>query len=169
MELCPLLYGSLDGKGVWERMDPCTCMAESLCCSPESITTLLINYQFSSVTQSCLTLCDPMDCSTPGFPVHHQLPDVAQTHVHWVGDTIQPSHPLLSLSTPAFNLSHIRVFSSELVLHIRWPKYWTFSFSISPSNEYSGLISFRIDWLDLLAVQGTLQSILINYISIQNF
>ena len=82
-----------------------------------------INYQFSSVTQSCPTLCDPMDCSTPGFPVHHQLPDVAQTHVHWVGDTIQPSHPLLSLSTPAFNLSHIRVFSSELVLHIRWPEY----------------------------------------------
>ena len=75
-------YDSLDGKGIWERMDPCTCMAESLCCSPESITTLLINYQFSSVAQSYLTLCDPMDCSTPDFPVHHQLPEVAQTHVH---------------------------------------------------------------------------------------
>ena len=82
MEICPMLYGSLDGKGVWERMDPCTCMAESLCSSPETITTLLINYQFSSVIQSCPTLCESMDCSTPGFPVHHQLPEVIQTHVH---------------------------------------------------------------------------------------
>ena len=96
-----------------------------------------------------------MDCSTPGFPVHHQLPELTQTHVHRVSDAIQPSHPLLSLS-PAF----IRVFSSELVLYIRWSKYWSFSFSISPSNEYSGLIFFRIDWLDLLAVQGTLKSLL---------
>ena len=169
MEICPMLYGSLDGKGVCERMDPCTCMAESLCSSPETITTLLINYQFSSVIQSCPTLCESMDCSTPGFPVHHQLPEVIQTHVHWVSDTIQPSHPLLSFSTPVFNLSHTRVFSNESVLHVRWSNYWTFSFSISTSNEYSGLISFRIDWLDLLAVQGTLQSILINYTSIQNF
>ena len=101
-----------------------------------------------------------MDCSTPGFPVHHQLQEFTQTHVYPVGDAIQPSHPLLSPSPPAFNLSSIRVFSSESVLLIRWPKYWSFSFSISPSSEYSGLISFRIDWFDLLAVQGALKSLL---------
>ena len=98
-----------------------------------------------------------MDCSTPGFPVYHQLLELAQTHVHRVGDAIQPSHPLL---LPPSIFPSIRVFSSESVLHIRWPKYWTFSFSISPSNEYSGLISSRIDWLDCLAVQGTLESLL---------
>ena len=116
-----------------------------------------------SVAQSCLTLCDPMDCSMPGLPVLHQLLELAQTHIHWVSDAIQPSHPLLSPSPPAFNLSHpipIRVFSKESVLCIRWPKYWSFSFSISPSNEYSGLISFRIDWFDLLAVQGTLKNLI---------
>ena len=112
----------------------------------------------SSVTQSCPTLCDPMDCSSPGLPVQHQLLEFTQTHVHWVGDAIQPSHPLSSPSPPALNLSSIRVFSKKSVLRIRWPKYWSFSFSISPSNEYSGLISFRMDWLDLLAVQGTLKS-----------
>ena len=101
--------------------------------------------QFSSVAQSCLTLCNPMDCSIPGFPVHHQLSELAQTHVYRVSDAIQPSHPLASPSPPAFNLPSIRVFSSESVLCIRWPKYWSFSFSISPSNGYSGLISFRID------------------------
>ena len=101
-----------------------------------------------------------MDCSMPGFPVHHQLLELNQTHVHWVGDAIQPSHPLLSPSPPTFNLSSIRVFSNESVLHIRWPKYWSFSFNITPSNEYSGLISFRIDWLDMHAVQGTLKSLL---------
>ena len=101
-----------------------------------------------------------MDCSTPGFPVHHQLLELAQTHVHWVGDAIQPLHPLLSASPPAFSLPSIRVFSCKSVLRIRWPKYWSFSFSISPSNEYSGLISYRIDWFDLLAVQGTLKSLL---------
>ena len=101
-----------------------------------------------------------MDCSTPGFPVHHQLPELTQTHVHRVSDTIQPSHPLSSPSPPAFNLSHHQGLSSESVLHIRWPQYWSFSFSISPSNEYSGLISFRMDWLDLLAVQETLKSLL---------
>ena len=95
----------------------------------------------------------------PGLPVHHQLPEFTQTHVHQVGDAIQLSHPLSSPS-PAFNLSSIRVFSNESVLHIRYPKYWSFSFSISPSNEYSGLISFRIEWLDLLAVQGTLKTLL---------
>ena len=117
----------------------------------------------SSVTKSCPTLCNPMDCSTPGFPVHHQLLELAQTHVHWVSDAIQPSHPLSSSSPPAFNLSQhqgLRVFSNESVLCLRQPKYWSFTFSISPSNEYSGLISFRMDWLDLLEVQGTLKSLL---------
>ena len=101
-----------------------------------------------------------MDCSTPGFPVHQQLPELAQTHVYQVGDAIQPSHSLSSPSPPAFNLSQYQVFSSESFLRIGWPKYWSFNFSISPSNEYSGLISFRMDWLDLLAVQGTLKSLL---------
>ena len=96
----------------------------------------------------------------PGFPVHHQLLELAQTHVHRVGDAIQPSHPLLSPSPPALIFPSNRVFCNESVLPIRWPNYWNFSFSISPSNEYSGLISFRIDWLDLLAVQGTLKSLL---------
>ena len=115
--------------------------------------------QFSSVAQLCLTLCDPMECGTPGFPVHHQLPELAQTHVHWISDAIQLSHPLSSPS-PAFNLSQHQVFSNESVLPIRWPNYWSFSFSISPPSEYSVLISFRIDWLDLLAAQGTLKSLL---------
>ena len=101
-----------------------------------------------------------MDGSTLGLHVHHQLPELTQTHVHRVGDAIQPSHPLLSPSPPAFSLSQHQVFFNESVLHIRWPKYWSFSFIISPSNEYSGLISFRMDWLDLLAVQGTLKSLL---------
>ena len=120
---------------------------------------LLLN-QFSSVAQLFPTLCNPMDCSTQGFPVHHQLPELAQTHVHPVGDTSQPSHPLCHpfLLLPSIFTS-INVFSNESVLHIRWPKYWNFSFSISPSNEYSGLISFRMDWFDLLVVQGTLKSL----------
>ena len=113
--------------------------------------------QFSSVTQSCPTLCDPTDCSTPGLPVNHQLPEFTQTQVHHVGDALQPSHPLLL--PPSIFLS-IRVFSNESVLCIRWPKYWSFSFNIRPSNEYSRLKSFGIDWLDLLAVQGTLKSLL---------
>ena len=117
-------------------------------------------FQSSSVTQSCLILCNPMDCSTPGLPVHHQLPEFTQTQVHRVGDAIQPSHPLSSPSLPAPNPSSIRVFSNESTLPMRWPKYWSFSFSISPSNEHPGLISFRMDWLYLLAVQGTLKSLL---------
>ena len=117
-------------------------------------------WQFSSVSQSCPTLCDPMNCSTPGLPVHHQLLEHAQTHVHRVGDAIQPSHPLSSPSPPPSSFPSIRVFSNESALHIKWPKYWSFSFSISPSNEYPGLLFFRIDWLDLLAVQGTLKSLL---------
>ena len=101
-----------------------------------------------------------MNRSTPGLPVHHQLPGFTQTRVHQVSDAIQPSHPLSSpLLLPSIPPS-IRVFSNESVLHIRWPKYWNFSFSISPSNEHPGLIPFRMDWLDLLAVQGTLKSLL---------
>ena len=116
--------------------------------------------QFSSVAQSCPTLCDLMDCTTPGFPVHHQLPELAQTLVHWVSDAIQPSHPLSSPSSPAFNLSqHQGLFQWVSSLH-QVAKYWSFNFNISPSNEYSGLIPFRMDWLDLLAVQGTLKSLL---------
>ena len=100
-----------------------------------------------------------MDCNTPGFPVLHYLLEFTQAHVHWVGDTIQPPHPLLPSFPPVINLSQNRSLFQESVLHIRWPKYWSFSFSISPSNECSGLISFRIDWFDL-AVQGTLKSLL---------
>ena len=117
-------------------------------------------YQFSSVTQSCPILCDPMDYSIPGLPVHHQLPEFTQTHVHLVGDAIQASHPLSFLLLLPSVFSSIRVYSNESALRIRWPKYWSFSFSISPSNEHSGPISFRMDWLDLLAVQGTLKSLL---------
>ena len=116
--------------------------------------------QFSSAPQSFLTLCDPMNRSRPGLPVHHKLLEFAQTHAHRVNDAIQPSHPLSSPSPPAPNPPRIRVFSSESTLCMRWPKYWSFSFSISPSNECSGLIFFRMDWLDLLAVQGTLKSLL---------
>ena len=109
---------------------------------------------------SCVRLCDPMDCSTPGFPVHHQLPELAQTHVHQVGDAIQPSHPLRPLVLLPSMFPSIMVLSKESVLYIRWLKYWYFSFTINPSNEYSGLISFGMDWLDLLAGQGTLKSLL---------
>ena len=109
---------------------------------------------------SRVRLCNPMDCSTPGLPVRHQLPELAQTHVHRAGDA--SSHlilcrPLLLLPSV---FPSIRVFSNESVLCMRWPKYWSFSFSISPSNEHPGLISFRMDWLHLLAVQGTLKSLL---------
>ena len=116
--------------------------------------------QFSSVAQTCPTLCDPMNLSTPGLPVHHQLPELTQTHVNRVGDAIQPSHPLPSPSPPAPISPSNRVFSSESTLCMRWPKYWSFSFNISPSNEHPGLISFGMDWLDLLAVQGTLKGLL---------
>ena len=124
---------------------------------------------FSSVTQSCSTPYDPMDCSTPGLPVHHQLPEFTQTHVHQV--RMPSSHlilwrPLLLL--PPIPPS-IRVFSNESALCIRWPKYWSFSFNISPSNEHSGLISFRMDWLDLLAVQGILKSLVQNQRSKHQF
>ena len=120
---------------------------ESLCCC------------CCSAVKSRLTLCDPMDCSMLGFPVLYSLPDFALFHVHWVSDGFSQWHPLPpSLLLPSV-FPNIRVFFSESVLHIRWPKYWSFSFSISPSNEYSGPISFRMDWFDLLAVQGTLKSL----------
>ena len=121
---------------------------------------LILPIQFSSVTQLCPTLCDPMDSSMPGLPVYHQLLEFTQTHVHWVGDAIKPSHPL-----PSSVFRSIRIFSNESVLRIRWPKYWSFSISINPSNEYSELISFRMDWLDFLAVQGTLKSLFQHYSS----
>ena len=153
-------------------------------------------YLYCSVTKSCPTHCNPIDCSTAGFPVLHYIPELAQAHVHWVRDAIQPSYPLLPTSPLFFFLinlffnwriitlqnfvvfcqtstwiSHspllllpstfpsIRVLSNESTLCMRWPTYWSFSFSISPSNEHVGLI-FRMDWLDLLAVQGTLKSLL---------
>ena len=119
---------------------------------------MAFRFQFSSVAQLCLTLCDPMNCSTPGLPVHHQLPESTQTHVHRVGDAIQPSHPLLSPSPPTFNLfQHQGLPMSQFFAS---GGHWSFSFNISPSNEHSGLISFKMDWLDLLAVQGTLKSLL---------
>ena len=101
-----------------------------------------------------------MDCSMLGLPVHHQLPEFTQTHVHWISDAIQPSHSLLSPSPPALNLSQHQGLFNESVLSIRWPKYWSFSFNISPSSEHPGLISFRMDWLHLFAVQGTHKSLL---------
>ena len=101
------------------------------------------------------TLCDPMDCSTPGFPVLQHLLELAQTHIHWISDATQPSHPLFRLLLPSIYLT-IGVFPNELALPIRWPKYWSFNFSISSSSEYSELISFRKDWFDLLSVEGTL-------------
>ena len=116
--------------------------------------------QFSSVTQSCPTLCVPMNRSTPGLPGHHQLPGFTQTQVLRVRDAIQPSHPQSSPSRPAPNPSSIRVFSNESTLLMRWPKYWSSSFSIIPSKEIPGLIAFRMDWLDRLALKGTLKSLL---------
>ena len=114
--------------------------SSSFSISPSSKSVLL-----SSVAQSCQTICNPMDCTTPGFSVYHQLPKLTQTHVHLVSDAIQSSQPLSPSSPPAFNLSQHQVFSKESAFRIRWPKDWSSSFSISPSNEYSGLISFRID------------------------
>ena len=133
--------GEREGRSdthLWNSVDTCCC----------------------SATQSCLTLCDPIFCSTPGIPVLHHLPQLAQTHVHRVGDAIQPSHLCCPLRLPPSIFPSIRVFSNESALCIRWPKYWSFSFNISPSNEHLGLISLWIDWLDLLAVQRTLKSLL---------
>ena len=119
-----------------------------------------LSHQLSSITQSCPTLCDPINRSMPGLSVHHQLPESTQTHVYLVGDAIPPSHPVLSPSPPAFSLSqHQGVFKQGSSSH-QVAKYWSFSFNISLSSEHLGLISFRMDWLDLLAVQGTLKSLL---------
>ena len=119
-----------------------------------------VTVQFSSAAQSCLTLCDPMDCSTPGLPVHHQLPEFTQLMPI---ELAMPSNHLIlyrPLLLPPSIFPSIRICSNKSALRIRWPKYWSFSFNISPSNEYSGLISFRMDWLDLLAIQGALKSLL---------
>ena len=121
---------------------------------------VISTFMFSSVTQSYLTLCNPMNHSTPGLPVYHQLLEFTQPHVHQVGDAIQPSHPLSSPSPPAPNPSQHQSLFQWVNFSMRLPKYWSFSFSIIPSKEHPGLISFRIDWLDLLAVQGTLKSLL---------
>ena len=129
-------------------------------CMISVVTSLFLFFfisEFSSVIQSCPALCDPMP---GGFPVHHQLPELVQTHVHQVGYAFQPSHPLSSPFPPDFNLSQHQGLPSESVRHIRWPKYWSFSFNISPTNVHQGLISFRMDWLELPAVQGTLKSLL---------
>ena len=111
-------------------------------------------------TVPCLTLCSLMDCSSPGFPILHHHPMITQTHVHWVIDTIQPYRSLLASSLSAFNLARIQVFSNESALHIGCPKYWSFSFNISPSNTYSGMIPFRVDWFDSFAIQGTFKNLL---------
>ena len=123
-----------------------------------------LSVQFSSVYQSCPTLCDPMNHSMPGLPVHHQLLKFTQTSVHRVRDAIQLSHPLFSPSPPAPNPSQHQGLLNESTLRVRWPKYWSISFNISPSNEHPGLISFRMDWLDLLAVQQTLKSLIQLYL-----
>ena len=127
------------------------------------------SYCWCLVAKSCPTVCDPMDLSMPGFPVLHYLLEFSQTHVHWVSDAIQTSHPLSSPSPLALNLSQHQGLFNDWALRTRWPKYWSFSFNISPSNEQSGLISFRRDLLDLLAVQGTLKSLLQHHSSRHQF
>ena len=122
--------------------------------------TRFLNARFSSVAQSCQTLCDTINHSMPGLPVHYQLLEFIQTHAHWVSVALQPSHPLSSPSPPALNLSQHQGLSNESVLRISWPKYWNFRITINSSSEYSGLISFRMDWLDLPGVQGSLKSLL---------
>ena len=121
---------------------------------------MIYKIQFNAVTQFCPTLCNPMNRSMPGFPVHQQLPESLKFMS--IKSVMPSSHLILCrpLLLPPSTFPSIRVFSSESVLHVRWPAYWSFSFSISPSNEYSRLISFRVDWFDLLAVQGTLKSLL---------
>ena len=132
------------------------------------LSTTYVSVQFSSVIQLCPILYDSMYCSTTGFPVQHQPPQLTQTHVHRLGDAKQPSHPLSSPSYPAFYLSQYQGLFNGSALLIRWQKYWSIRFTISPSNKYSGLISFRIDWMDLLAVQGTLKGLLQQFKSINS-
>ena len=141
----------------WEVLVICLLGCFSLKDSYHSLQSTLSSAQFSrSVVSNSLWPHEPQQ---PGLPAHHQLPEFTQTHVHCVGDVIQPSHPLSSPSPPALNLSQQQG-SNESVLRIRWPKYWSFSLNISPSNEHPGVISFRMDWLDFLALQGTLKSLL---------
>ena len=155
----PQLVESTDAEP-WIQRTNCNlifnCLGGVCACNPSCSSVNCTMFQLSlllncccSVTQLCPSLCDPMDCSMLGFPVLHYLPEFVQTHVHWVDNAIQPSHPLPLPPPPALNLSKHLVFSNELALHIKWPKYWSFSFSISPSNEYSGFISFMIVWFDL--------------------
>ena len=160
--LCSVLCGSLDGRGLWGRMDACVCVTESLCSPHKTLTTLLISYQFSSVRSlSRLRLF-----ATPWTAAHQaSLSNTNSSSLLKLMsiESVMPSNHLI-LCRPLLLLPSIfpsiRVFSNESVLCIRWPKYWSFSFSISASDDYSGLISFRMDWLDLLAVQGTLKSLL---------
>ena len=162
MELCSMLCGSLDGRGVWGRMHTCICMAESLLCSPKTITTLLISYQFSSVQ----SLSRIRLFSTPWIAARQASLSITNSRsslrLTSIESVMPSSHLILCrplLLLPPIPPS-IRVFSNESTVHMRWPKYWSFSFNISPSNGYSELISFRMDWLDLLVVQGTLKSLL---------
>ena len=136
-------------RGKQDHRNPCSCTG--------SLESTLQNHQGNSVAQLCPTVCNPMDCSMPGLPIHHQLPKLAQTQGHRAGDAMQPSHPLSPLLLLPSIFPSIRIFSNESALCIRWPNYWSFSFNISPSNEHSGLTSFMMDWLDLLVVQGTLK------------
>ena len=158
MDLCSMLCASLGVRGLWGRLDTCICMAESLHCSPQTIT-ILIGYQFSLVAQQCLTPCEPwIEARQASLSIINSQSLLKLMSI----ESVMPSnhfilcYPLLIL--PLIFLS-IRVFSNESVLHIRWPNYGSFSFSISPSNDYSGLISFKTDWFDLLLVQGNLGSL----------
>ena len=151
-------------KFVWWLVGKsCQILATSWTVAHQAPLSMGFSRQESSLQFSRLVVSDslqPHGLQHARLPCPSPAPSVSSNYVHQISDTIQPSHPLLSPSPPAFNFPSIGVFSSESALHIRWPKYWNFSFSISPSNEYSGLISFRMDWLDLLAVQGTLKSLL---------
>ena len=153
MTWCDRRVTNMDSSSFWTWSNHLSIVWPCLSCE--------LSYCCCLVTKFCSTLCDPVDCRTPGFPVHHYLLEFAQTHVHWVSEAIQRFHPLSLPSPPALNLSqHQGLFKWVSFFCIRWPKYCSFSFSISPSNEYSGLICFRIDWLALLAVQGTLKNLL---------
>ena len=156
MEKIPFSRGSSQPKNQIDVLE----LINAISKIKNSLNEMLPSVQFNSVAQSCPTLCDPMNRSMPGLPVHHQLPEFTQTHVHRVSDAIQPSHPRSSPSPPAPNPSQHQSLSNESTLCMRWPKYCSFSFSIIPSKEIPELISFRMDWLDLLEVQGTRKSLL---------
>ena len=158
LEINPLLVASF--VNIFSHSDGCLFVLLMVSFSVQKLYSLIHSVQFSSVVQSCPTLCNPMNCSMPGLPVHHHsrsLLKLMSIELVMPSNHLLFCHPLLFL--PSIFPS-IRVFSHESGLLIRWPKYWSFNFNISPSNEYSGLISFRMDWLDLLAVQGTLKSLL---------